>query len=78
MSTFNKNLGRRTVLKGGLALTAAAVAPVFFTRHAFGAEFRNNPGSSGHVTLGFNVPQTGPYSDEGVDELRAYTSGGNL
>ncbi len=24
------------------------------------------------MTLGFNVPQTGPYADEGADELRAY------
>jgi branched-chain amino acid transport system substrate-binding protein len=24
------------------------------------------------VTLGFNVPQSGPYADEGADELRAY------
>jgi ABC-type branched-subunit amino acid transport system substrate-binding protein len=24
------------------------------------------------VTLGFNVPQTGPYADEGADELRAF------
>ena len=24
------------------------------------------------MTLGFNVPQTGPYADEGMDELRAY------
>ena len=26
----------------------------------------------GTVTLGFNVPQTGAYADEGADELRAY------
>ena len=24
------------------------------------------------MTLGFNVPQTGAYADEGMDELRAY------
>ncbi|HET8903184.1 MAG TPA: ABC transporter substrate-binding protein [Saccharospirillum sp.] len=24
------------------------------------------------MTLGFNVPQSGPYADEGADELRAY------
>ena len=24
------------------------------------------------MTLGFNVPQTGAYADEGADELRAY------
>ena len=29
-------------------------------------------GDSPTVTLGFNVPQTGAYADEGADELRAY------
>ena len=24
------------------------------------------------MTLGFNVPQSGPYADEGADELRAF------
>ena len=33
--------------------------------------FTNAPGDS-EVILGFNVPQTGPYADEGADELRAY------
>jgi ABC-type branched-subunit amino acid transport system substrate-binding protein len=33
--------------------------------------FTNAPGASS-VTLGFNVPQTGAYADEGADELRAY------
>ena len=63
---------RRTVLKGGAAVTAGVAAPTFFTRNAFGAEFRNNPGDSKSVTLGFNVPQTGAYAEEGKDELRAF------
>jgi ABC-type branched-subunit amino acid transport system substrate-binding protein len=33
--------------------------------------FTNEPTGS-TVTLGFNVPQSGPYADEGADELRAY------
>jgi len=33
--------------------------------------YLNEPKGSS-VTLGFNVPQTGPYADEGADELRAY------
>ena len=45
---------------------------MFFTRNAYGAEFLNNPGDAGSVTLGFNVPQSGAYADEGADELRAY------
>ena len=72
MVKFPKGVNRRTVLKGGAALTGAAVAPTFFMRHAFGADFRNNPGSASTVPFGFNVPQTGAYADEGADELRAY------
>ena len=64
---------RREVLKAGAASTAIAGAPMFFTRHAYGAEYLNNPGDAGTVTLGFNVPQSGAYADEGADELRAYT-----
>ncbi len=63
---------RRDVLKASAATTAIAGAPLFFTRHAYGAEYLNNPGDSSTVTLGFNVPQSGAYADEGADELRAY------
>jgi len=45
---------------------------MFFSRHAYGADFLNNPGDGASVTLGFNVPQSGPYADEGADELRAF------
>src|SRR3546814_19422557 len=41
-------------------------------RHAFGANIRNKPGGIASVPFRFNVPQTGPYADEGADELRAY------
>ncbi|MEM7778000.1 MAG: substrate-binding protein [Pseudomonadota bacterium] len=34
--------------------------------------FTNDPGKKSEVVLGFNVPQTGAYADEGKDELRAY------
>ncbi len=63
---------RRDVLKASAATTAITGAPLFFSRHAYGADFLNNPGDSGVVTLGFNVPQSGAYADEGADELRAY------
>ena len=66
------NWSRRDVLKASAASTAIAGAPMFFSRHAYGADFLNNPGDSATVTLGFNVPQSGPYADEGADELRAY------
>ncbi len=45
---------------------------MFFIRNAWAAGFTNDPGSSKSVTLGFNVPQTGAYADEGADELRGY------
>ncbi len=66
------NWSRRDVLKASAASGAIAGAPMFFSRHAYGAEFLNNPGDAGTVTLGFNVPQSGAYADEGADELRAY------
>jgi len=63
---------RRDVLKATTASAAITGAPLFFTRSAHGAEFLNNPGDASSVTLGFNVPQSGAYADEGADELRAY------
>lgn len=70
-STFT-NISRRNLLKAGAATGIALSAPTFFTRHAFGADFTNNPGNNKTVSFGFNVPQTGAYADEGADELRAY------
>ncbi len=70
------NFSRRTILKAsagagalGLGLTGT---PYFFSRKAWAASFRNDPGNAASVKFGFNVPQTGPYADEGADELRAY------
>ncbi|MDC0407281.1 MAG: ABC transporter substrate-binding protein [Candidatus Thioglobus sp.] len=66
-------ISRRDMLKTSAALAAA---PMFFTKGAYAGahskNFTNNPGSSSTVTLGFNVPQTGAYADEGADELRAF------
>jgi ABC-type branched-subunit amino acid transport system substrate-binding protein len=56
-------------MKGSAALGAGLTAPMIFTRNAFG--YTNEP-KGATVTLGFNVPQTGAYADEGADELRAY------
>ena len=66
-----KGVNRRTLLKGGAVLGAGLAAPVFFTRGALAQSYLNEPTGSS-VTLGFNVPQTGAYADEGADELRAY------
>ena len=72
MESF-KRPSRRGFLHGTALTGAALAAPVFFTRGAFaqGQSFCNNPTGAG-VTLGFNVPQTGAYAEEGKDELRAF------
>ncbi len=67
MSKFN--VTRRGVLKTGAAAGAGLALPTIFTSSAYAVT--NNP-MGGTVTLGFNVPQTGAYADEGADELRAY------
>ena len=65
----NSKLTRRGVMKSGAIAGAGLALPTIFTGAA--SAFTNEPGS-GSVTLGFNVPQSGPYADEGADELRAY------
>ncbi|MEO9825891.1 MAG: substrate-binding protein [Paracoccaceae bacterium] len=66
----NSNLTRRGMLRTGAVAGAGLAVPTIFTAQS-AAAFTNEPTGSG-VTLGFNVPQTGPYADEGADELRAY------
>jgi ABC-type branched-subunit amino acid transport system substrate-binding protein len=71
--SFSK-VSRRGVLKAGAASGAALATPTLFTGAVWADShtgFTNAPGE-GSVTLGFNVPQTGAYADEGADELRAY------
>ncbi|CUH73104.1 urea ABC transporter, substrate-binding protein [Thalassovita autumnalis] len=64
------NMSRRGVLKSGAVAGAGLAVPTIFTAQSAAAYTNEPTGSS--VTLGFNVPQTGPYADEGADELRAY------
>ncbi|WP_299930307.1 substrate-binding protein [uncultured Pelagimonas sp.] len=64
------NLTRRGVLKSGAVAGAGVALPTIFTASS-AAAYTNEP-TGASVTLGFNVPQTGPYADEGADELRAY------
>ncbi len=59
---------RRTLIKSGAAVGAGLAMPTIFTRPSFA--YTNEP-TGADVTLGFNVPQTGPYADEGNDELLA-------
>jgi branched-chain amino acid transport system substrate-binding protein len=57
---------------GALGLNGRA--PWHWVRGAYAEEhpIGNFPITGDTVTFGFNVPQTGSYSDEGADELRAY------
>jgi len=71
MSDKFNDFSRRSILKAGAASAFVASTPMFFTSGASAAEYCNTPTGS-TVTLGFNVPQTGAYADEGADELRAY------
>ena len=66
----NSKFSRRGVLKTGMVASAGFALPQYLRADAH-AGFTNAPGDS-EVILGFNVPQTGPYADEGADELRAY------
>ncbi len=65
----NKSITRRGVLKSGAVTGAGLFLPTIFTASS-AAAYTNEP-TGGSVTLGFNVPQTGPYAEEGNDELLA-------
>jgi len=66
----NSNLTRRGLIRTSAIAGAGVAMPTIFTASS-AAAFTNEPTGS-TVTLGFNVPQSGPYADEGADELRAY------
>jgi branched-chain amino acid transport system substrate-binding protein len=63
------------VTAGAGALGLGGQAPWHFVRGAWAADQQpigNFPIKGQEVVFGFNVPQTGSYSDEGADELRAF------
>ena len=64
------NTTRRGLLKSGALLGAGIAMPTIFTPSSVAAYTNEPTGST--VTLGFNVPQSGPYAAEGADELRAF------
>lgn len=64
----NSTFTRRGLIKTGAVTGAGLALPTIFTSGA--SAFTNEPMGS-TVKFGFNVPQTGPYADEGLDELRA-------
>ena len=63
---------RRGLIKVGAASGVAVAAPMHFVRNAFAQDMSCNMPTGDTVTFGWNVPQTGPYADEGADELRAF------
>ena len=63
------NFSRRGVLKTGAIAGAGLALPTYLSA-ASHAGYTNAPTGSS-VKFGFNVPQTGPYAEEGLDELRA-------
>ena len=62
------NPTRRGLIKTGAAAGAGLALPTYLSA---GSHSYTNAPTGSTVTLGFNVPQTGPYAEEGLDELRA-------
>ncbi|MBC6439236.1 MAG: substrate-binding protein [Rhodospirillales bacterium] len=65
------DISRRGLLKGSAIAGTGLAAPAVLTTPSWAQSYTNEP-TGDTVTLGFNVPQTGAYADEGADELRAY------
>jgi branched-chain amino acid transport system substrate-binding protein len=63
-------LTRRGLLKTSAVAGAGLAMPTILSAASHGG-YTNAP-TGDTVTFGFNVPQTGPYADEGMDELRAF------
>ncbi|MEZ5781953.1 MAG: substrate-binding protein [Rhizobiaceae bacterium] len=75
MSDSKRVITRRQVIRTGMAgILATGVAPLVLSRSSWAQDknFCNNPDSKSSVTLGFNMPLTGAYADEGADEQRAF------
>ena len=69
--SFTK-INRRSFLKNSALVGAAGLAmPTIFTSASRAQDFCNNP-TGANVVFGFNCPQTGPYAEEGKDQLKAY------
>jgi branched-chain amino acid transport system substrate-binding protein len=69
---MSKLITRRGIIKVGALSGVALAAPMHFVRNAFADDMSCNMPKGDTVTFGWNVPQTGPYADEGADELRAF------
>ncbi|MCD1632967.1 substrate-binding protein [Martelella mediterranea] len=65
-------MNRRSLLRAGAAAGITLATPMHFVRGAYAQDKMScNMPTGSNVVLGFNVPQTGPYADEGLDELKA-------
>ena len=62
-------VSRRGLLKTGAVAGGGLMLPTYLRAEAH-TGYTNAP-QGDTVTIGFNVPQTGPYAEEGLDELRA-------
>jgi ABC-type branched-subunit amino acid transport system substrate-binding protein len=67
---MSNKFSRRGVLKSGAIAGSGLLLPTYLRAESHSG-FTNAPTGS-EVVFGFNVPQTGPYSEEGLDELRAF------
>ena len=63
------NFTRRGVLRTGAITSAGLMLPTYLRADSHSG-YTNAP-EGDTVKIGFNVPQTGPYAEEGLDELRA-------
>jgi branched-chain amino acid transport system substrate-binding protein len=66
-----ERINRRLFVKSSAILGVSLATPTIFTSASHAQEYCNAP-TGGSVVLGFNVPQTGPYAEEGKDQLKAY------
>ncbi len=62
------NFSRRGLIKTGAIASAGLALPTYLRAESH-TGFTNAP-TGGTVKFGFNVPQTGPYAEEGLDQLR--------
>ena len=66
-----RSVDRRRFLKTTAIAGAGLAMPTIFTSASRAQEFCNAPTGSS-VVFGFSVPLSGPYADEGADQLRGY------
>ena len=71
MSNDKLIVSRRQLIRTAAGGAALSVPLLHYVKEAYAEQYCNMP-TGKEVVLGFNVPQTGPYADEGADELRAF------